>query len=158
MQRLLTLLFGAFSSGFCLCWWLFVKQSTSIDVRTHTCLLCNCGMQPVHLLKRRLCRNTAQKIIGCLLPSLEEIANSRHLSRASVIISDCTHPGHHLFDLLPSGRRYRTLRARTDSKIVSFLQPTSTATHFRASFLILPFYCTVSIYYCISSDVWMHER
>jgi len=47
---------------------------------------------------------TAEKIIGCPLPSLEDIANSRCLHRACNIIKDNTHPGHELFSLLPSGR------------------------------------------------------
>ncbi len=57
--------------------------------------------------------NTAQKITGCSLPSLESIARSHYLSRAKNIIKDTSHPGHHLFNLLPSGRRYRSLRAKT---------------------------------------------
>ncbi len=56
--------------------------------------------------------NTAQKITGCS-PSLESIARSHYLSRAKIIIKDTSHPGHHLFNLLPSGRRYRSLRAKT---------------------------------------------
>ena len=64
--------------------------------------------------------NTAQRVIGCPLPSLEEISNTRYLSRASNIIRDCAHPGHHLFDLLPSGKRYRSLKTRTNRLNHSF--------------------------------------
>ena len=66
--------------------------------------------------KKRLQRvvRTAEKIIGCPLPSLLDIYNSRCLSRAQNIVKDTSHPGHHLFDLLPSGRRYRSLRSRTN--------------------------------------------
>ena len=65
--------------------------------------------------RKRLQRvvRTAEKIIGCPLPSLQDIYNSRCLSRARSISKDSSHPGHHLFDLLPSGRRYRSLRQRT---------------------------------------------
>ncbi|XP_033978014.1 vomeronasal type-2 receptor 1-like, partial [Trematomus bernacchii] len=49
----------------------------------------------------------AQRIIGCLLPSLMDIYTSRCLSRAKNIVKDNSHPGFHLFNLLPSGRRYR---------------------------------------------------
>ena len=64
--------------------------------------------------KRALQRvNTAQKITGCSLPSLESIARSRYLSRANNIFKDSFHPGDPLFTLLPSGRRYRSFRART---------------------------------------------
>lgn len=52
-------------------------------------------------------RNTAQRIIGCPLPSLKDLYNSRCLSRAQNIGKDHSHPGSHLFKLLPSGRRYR---------------------------------------------------
>ena len=61
---------------------------------------------------------TAEKIIGCSLPSLEDIATAHYLSRATDIIKDSTYPGHHLFDLLPSGRRYSSSRFR-----VSFFFP-----------------------------------
>ena len=58
--------------------------------------------------------NTAQKITGCSLPSLEDIASSGYLSRAGNIIKDSFHPSNHLFDLLPSGRRYRSHKSRTN--------------------------------------------
>uniref|UniRef100_A0A1A8UVY9 Alkylated DNA repair protein AlkB homologue 8 N-terminal domain-containing protein n=1 Tax=Nothobranchius furzeri TaxID=105023 RepID=A0A1A8UVY9_NOTFU len=58
--------------------------------------------------------HSAQRIIGCLLPSLEDLAYPRYLSRASNIIKDKFHPGNHLFQLLPSGRRYRSQRTRTN--------------------------------------------
>ena len=57
---------------------------------------------------------TAGKIIGCPLPSLENIATSRGLNRAKRIMSDPSHPGHGFFQLLPSGRRYRSLGSRTN--------------------------------------------
>ena len=57
---------------------------------------------------------TAGKIIGCPLPSLENIATSRGLNRAKTIMSDPSHPGHGFFQLLPSGRRYRSLGSRTN--------------------------------------------
>ncbi|GAA6093390.1 mas-related G-protein coupled receptor member A4-like [Tachysurus ichikawai] len=60
--------------------------------------------------KRALQRiiNTAQIITGCSLPSLEDIASPRHLSRTNNIIKDTSHPDHHLFALLSSGIRYRS--------------------------------------------------
>ncbi|KAF7650679.1 hypothetical protein LDENG_00122050 [Lucifuga dentata] len=57
---------------------------------------------------------TAQEIISCPLPSLEDIASSRSLSRARKIVADPSHPGWHLFNLLPSGRWYRCLKCRTN--------------------------------------------
>ncbi|KAF7652537.1 hypothetical protein LDENG_00095020 [Lucifuga dentata] len=64
--------------------------------------------------------NSAQKIVGCPLPSVEDISNSRCLCRAKTILKDSTHPAHHLFDLLPSGRHYRSFTARTTKLKNSF--------------------------------------
>ncbi|XP_077570041.1 uncharacterized protein LOC144194692 [Stigmatopora nigra] len=50
--------------------------------------------------------NNAQKIIGCPLPSLDDIGSPRYLNRARNIVRDQYHPGHNLFQLLHSGRRY----------------------------------------------------
>ncbi len=55
----------------------------------------------------------AERIIGVLLPSLQDLYNSRVKKRAGNIIIDPSHPGHNLFALLPSGRRYRALCTRT---------------------------------------------
>ena len=62
----------------------------------------------------------AQRIIGCPLPSLTDIYTSRCLSRATNIIKDSSHPGSDLFDLLPSGRRYRVIRSKTNRMKNSF--------------------------------------
>lgn len=56
---------------------------------------------------------TAQKIIGCPLPSLMDIYSSRCLSRAANIIKDSSHPGFNMFSLLPSGKRYRCISTKT---------------------------------------------
>uniref|UniRef100_A0A671LVB9 RNA helicase n=1 Tax=Sinocyclocheilus anshuiensis TaxID=1608454 RepID=A0A671LVB9_9TELE len=70
----------------------------------------------------------AQKVIGCPLPSMEELHSSRCLLKAQKILKDPSHPGHSLFELLPSGRRYRVLKTRTNrlrnsfyAKAISFL-------------------------------------
>ncbi|KAK3525679.1 hypothetical protein QTP70_004898 [Hemibagrus guttatus] len=49
--------------------------------------------------------NTAQKIIGCPLLTLEELHSSRCLKKTQNIIKDTSQPGHYQFELLPSGRR-----------------------------------------------------
>ena len=64
--------------------------------------------------------NTAQKVIGCSLPPLEDIYKTRCLRKAHSILRDSTHPGCHLFELLPSGRRFRTIKAKTDRLRNSF--------------------------------------
>ncbi|KAJ0012409.1 hypothetical protein NQD34_016743 [Periophthalmus magnuspinnatus] len=52
----------------------------------------------------------ASKIIGLPTPSLSQL-NSKAITRiAQTITQDHTHPLHRYFTLLPSGRRYRTLR------------------------------------------------
>lgn len=56
----------------------------------------------------------AQHTIGCPLPSLEEIATSYGLSRVQRIYVDQSHPGQGLFCLLPTGKRFRSHRCRTN--------------------------------------------
>ena len=72
--------------------------------------------------RKRLQRvtKTAQKIIGCPLPPIATIYNSRCLSRARSIIKDPSHPGFDLLELLPSGRRYKALPVRTNRMKNSF--------------------------------------
>ena len=55
----------------------------------------------------------ASNIIGCELPSIESIYATSILRKATTIISDSSHPAKHLFELLPSGKRFRSVRART---------------------------------------------
>ncbi len=61
---------------------------------------------------RRVVR-TAEQIIGTTLPTLQELYLSRVSKRAGKITLDHSHPAHSLFELLPSGRRYRALSTRT---------------------------------------------
>lgn len=68
---------------------------------------------------RRVIR-TSEKIIGLSLPSLEDIFRTRCLRSTTNILKDETHPCHHLFSLLPSGRRYRALIARNSRLKNSF--------------------------------------
>ncbi len=56
---------------------------------------------------------TAERIIGTTLPTLQELYLSRMSKRAGKITLDPSHPAHSLFELLPSGRRYRALSTRT---------------------------------------------
>lgn len=77
-----------------------------------------CSVADRRILQRVI--GSAQKTIGCPLPSLEELANSRCLNRTRSILKDIVHPAHHLFNLLPSGRRYRSMKARTARLTNSF--------------------------------------
>ncbi len=61
----------------------------------------------------------AERISGSALSSLQDIYLKRCKSRAAKI-RDSTHPGNHLFCLLPSGRRYRSMMAKTERLRRSF--------------------------------------
>lgn len=63
---------------------------------------------------------TFQKIIGLPLPALDHIFKTRCRCKTSNILKDDTHPSHLLFSLLPSGRCYRTIKARTSRLKNSF--------------------------------------
>ncbi len=68
---------------------------------------------------RRVVR-TAERIIGTTLPTLQELYLSRVSKRAVKITLDPSHPAHFLFELLPSGRRYRALSTKTTRHRNSF--------------------------------------
>uniref|UniRef100_A0A8C2HFC2 Reverse transcriptase domain-containing protein n=1 Tax=Cyprinus carpio TaxID=7962 RepID=A0A8C2HFC2_CYPCA len=63
----------------------------------------------------------AEKIIGVSLPSLQDIYGTRLTRKALCITGDPTHPSHSFFSLLPSGRRLRSLQARTSRLKDSFI-------------------------------------
>ena len=56
----------------------------------------------------------ASKIIGCEVPSLQSLYDDRLIRKAKSILKDETHPAHHIFQPLPSGKRYRTIYAKTE--------------------------------------------
>ena len=64
--------------------------------------------------------HSAEKVIGCNLPSLQDLYASRTLRRAGKIVADSSHPGHKLFVTLPSGRRLRSFRTKTSRHKNSF--------------------------------------
>ncbi|KAI4876126.1 hypothetical protein NFI96_006695, partial [Prochilodus magdalenae] len=68
----------------------------------------------------------AQRITGIQLPTIQDIYHKRCLGRARNIIKDVSHPNHGLFTLLPSGRRYRSLRSRT-SRLKNNTEPSVSA-------------------------------
>ncbi len=78
----------------------------------------NCSAADHKTLQRTV--NTAAKIIGAPLPSILDIFLTRCSSKAKSIVEDPTHPSHSLFQLLPSGRRYRSIRARSTRLLNSF--------------------------------------
>lgn len=62
----------------------------------------------------------AERISGSALPSLQNIYHKRCKSRAIKMIKDSIHPSNHLFTLLPSGKRFRSLMAKTERLRRSF--------------------------------------
>ncbi len=61
----------------------------------------------------------AERITGSALPSLQDIYLKRCKSRAAKI-KDSNHPGNHHFCLLPSGKRFRSMMAKTERLRRSF--------------------------------------
>ncbi|KAI4891474.1 hypothetical protein NFI96_005401 [Prochilodus magdalenae] len=72
----------------------------------------SCSAYDRKALKRVV--RTAESIIGSKLPDLQDIYRSCCLRKIQKIRLDCSHPAHDLFTLLPSGRRYRSIQARTN--------------------------------------------
>ncbi len=62
----------------------------------------------------------AEHISGSALPSLQDIYFKRCKSRAAKILKDSTHPGNHLFCLLPSGKCFKSMMAKTERLRRSF--------------------------------------
>ncbi len=72
-----------------------------------------------HRALQRVVR-TARHIVGGELPSLQNIYTRRCTRKARRIIKDSSHPSHRLLFLLPSGRRFRSIRSRTSRLRDSF--------------------------------------
>ena len=72
------------------------------------CMHCVMKKEQLERVVRR-----ASKIIGCSLPTIGSHYDTRISRKARKIISDPSHPAHHLFTLLPSGRRYRSITSKT---------------------------------------------
>lgn len=67
---------------------------------------------------------SAQRLITSELPNIHSLYNQRCLRKAKRIVLDPHHPSYTHFTLLPSGRRYRCMRAHTSRLgTASFLKP-----------------------------------
>ncbi|KAK3565321.1 hypothetical protein QTP86_005495 [Hemibagrus guttatus] len=64
--------------------------------------------------------HSAEKVIGCSLPSLQELYVSRSRRHAAKIAANPSHPGNELFQSLPSGKRLQSIRTRTSYHKNSF--------------------------------------
>uniref|UniRef100_A0A8C7XFZ3 Reverse transcriptase domain-containing protein n=1 Tax=Oryzias sinensis TaxID=183150 RepID=A0A8C7XFZ3_9TELE len=93
---------------------------TSIESLLTYCITVWYGSCTMADRERQRLVKAAQRIIGSPLPFLSDIYSSRCLSRAGKIIKDSSHPGSRLFDLLPLGRHYRSIRSRTNRLENSF--------------------------------------
>ncbi len=90
----------------------------------------HCGEHPDRLYHRLVWKQhrwqpqgsvrTARHIVGGELPSLQDIYTRRCTRKARRIIKDSSHPSHRLLSLLPSGRRFRSIRSRTSRLRDSF--------------------------------------
>ncbi len=114
----------------------FLRQLRKFNLTTgaaETVLLCHHWIRPLHInnclvqlsyqiwpQKTTEGSQTAERIIGTTLPTLQELYLSRVSKRAGKITLDPSHPAHSLFELLPSGRRYRALSTRTTRHRNSF--------------------------------------
>ncbi len=82
----------------------------------------NCSVADRKALQRVV--KTAQRITGTPLPAIEDVQRKRCLHRAHCILKDSSHPDHRLFNLLPSGRSFRSLQTKT-SRLRNSLFPTA---------------------------------
>ncbi|KAI4891381.1 hypothetical protein NFI96_025937, partial [Prochilodus magdalenae] len=64
---------------------------------------------------------SAQRSVGVSLPTTTDIYTSRCRKRATCIMKDPTHPAHSLFVPLPSGRRLRSMKCKTNRLRNSFI-------------------------------------
>lgn len=84
-------------------------ESIPTDCRTASAAGCSAADREALL---RVIKS-AHKTVGCPLPSLEDIADTRYLSRAKHITNDSSHPKLQLFDPLPCRRRCSSINTRT---------------------------------------------
>lgn len=83
-----------------------------------SCWFGNSTADERHKLNRIV--RTAEKIIGASLPCIQDIYTERCVHRANSIIKDFTYFLRDMFILLQSGKRYRSIRARTSRLLNSF--------------------------------------
>ncbi len=97
-------------------WWMDGSYLTADSVTS--VLYGNASNQDGKALQRVV--HLAEHISGSTLPSLQDIYLKRCKSRAAKIIKDSNHPSNRLFFLLPSGKRFRSMMAKTERLRKSF--------------------------------------
>ena len=86
-----------------------------------------------------------KEVIGCDLPSLLDLFHSRTSKRACKILAGLSHPGHHLFQRLPSGRRFRAIKTKTLRHLNSFF-PHDSGAHKQAPGITLTLGLSIPIH------------
>ena len=97
---------------------------------------------------------TASTVIGRDLPSLESLFQQRLLGRAILISHDSSHPANDLFDPLPSSRRFRSIKTRTNRFSSAFFT-TSRTSPVKTEVIFLPYvvytYSTFNVFLVFTS-------
>ena len=76
----------------------------------------------LHLIvSNKIFNQSINQIIGTVLPSLQTIYTTRCRNKAHNIIKDTNHPSNTLFQLLPSKKRYQSIKSRTTRLVNSFV-------------------------------------
>ena len=83
-------------------------------------LLCPRLQKPTKVCERSPVCHANQPITQTSLQSIDSVYKSHCLGKAASIIKDPTHPGHSLFHHFPSGKRYKSLKSRTNRLKNSF--------------------------------------
>lgn len=121
-------------------WW----YSTALLSGASWCTASRSASLPVQLQATRLCKrviNIAKKITGSSLPSPGRLLTWAETASA---------PGNHLFDLMSSGKRYRSLKSTTNRFYYSVfpwsrIKYEVSQTH---RMNVLPFYCYLVVFRC----------
>ncbi len=90
----------------------------------------------------------AERISGSALPSLQVTYLKRCKSRAAKILKDSNHPGNHLFCLLPSGKRFRSMMAKTERLRRSFFPQVIRLLNTNSVSVLCYFYLTFFFLHC----------
>ena len=96
-------------------------SATIVSTMTYGIVVWGAGTTALCNRKLNRIRNACSRIIGKTVKSLEDIHHERTLKFAKKIIKDPTHPLSSKFSLLPSQRRYRIPKLRTNRLKNSFV-------------------------------------
>ncbi len=99
---------------------------------------------------------TAERIIRVPLPTLQELYTSRVKKRPHKITLDPSHPSHPLFELLPSGRRYRAQNTRTARNKNSFFQNSNQPYEHLNVPHIMQYKCAITLYLFATTSILVH--